>query len=878
MAYVDYDSLSSNSVRVYCAGLASSYTYSTRTVKYYFNGIYWGEVSLAKGVSSGGYFTATGLNSSTFYRVTATIIEDISGNTLATLTGSNSATFTTPAPASNFTINSFSASQYGTGVKRASCTWSLSGVSTGATWTIEAKTSTGSYYEKASGYVQYGSSCIIDFDSYTMYTLRLTVNDGGVSKTKTTTVSILAPPSFTINSFSASQSGGAGSYNVACTWSVSGASSSAYWQVEAYNNGFWYLKDDGYLQYGSSCVISFDSYKTYSLRLTITDGGTSKTSSTTVTLLPPPATIDTFTLTQSGGNGSHDVSCSWSTTGFSGSAYWTIETTVNGTTYQKASGYLQYGSSAIISFDEFKAYSVKLTVSENGVSKTSTRTITLKPSTPVLIIHPGSITHNSMVVGITELSPEYDYGTTVTYYLHTTSAVSSSTYTKSGSGTLTSGASSGGTYTFTGLNPNTKYYVRAYIGSFTINIANGTTKVAPAPEPEIISFTGHVSSGTSITFNWNYQNFGTNIRFAIDRQISNGYAQLVSDQPAALKTYTRAMGDYGTFTFRLTIYDNEGHSKTATCSVTIIRPDPELGYFYVGEVTGRQAPVEWTVDNDTGSTRVEVRYYKGTPSNYQTGGTKFGTYYSGTDSCTITLPETGTYCVWGCLYDGTSYLGYKAYNNVVVPGPSLNTFTVSILSGKKAACSWTITNNNSTTKVRLYYSTTLPSDPQTEGTLEGTYNYGTYSHEITFTQAGTYYVWICLYEGTTYRGYKIQSHVIIEEDRPETWSWTSDEADAFASHGSVKRLTAARWNAFLTRINETADYCNSTSKVGSGSFMGSDKILYAASFNAVRSTIDSLCTLKSVSGTGLSSVSTGGTIYGSYFTSLSAALNRVIDK
>lgn len=118
--------------------------------------------------------------------------------------------------------------------------------------------------------------------------------------------------------------------------------------------------------------------------------------------------------------------------------------------------------------------------------------------------------------------------------------------------------------------------------------------------------------------------------------------------------------------------------------------------------------------------------------------------------------------------------------------------------------------------------------------------------------------------------------------KPDTWSWTWSESNAFNSQGLITNLTASRWNSFIDRVNEAIEYGITVKKysmsyVSSGSKMGSDKIMYASSFSAVAQGINTLCWRSGVADTSISGVSRGGTIYGWYFPALSAALNRAIN-
>lgn len=110
--------------------------------------------------------------------------------------------------------------------------------------------------------------------------------------------------------------------------------------------------------------------------------------------------------------------------------------------------------------------------------------------------------------------------------------------------------------------------------------------------------------------------------------------------------------------------------------------------------------------------------------------------------------------------------------------------------------------------------------------------------------------------------------------RPTNWSWTTAELNAFNNNGTVTTLTYTRWNSFIDKVQEFINYYNT--KYGTGvpsvtqyKMSSSNKTLTATAFNNIRFSIGSM------NPTGISNVSTGDTVYGSYFTTLSNKLNGI---
>ena len=109
----------------------------------------------------------------------------------------------------------------------------------------------------------------------------------------------------------------------------------------------------------------------------------------------------------------------------------------------------------------------------------------------------------------------------------------------------------------------------------------------------------------------------------------------------------------------------------------------------------------------------------------------------------------------------------------------------------------------------------------------------------------------------------------------DPWSWTTAELNAFNNNGNFSVLTASRWNDFCDRINAiciaAGDSWITTYTTLSGAKASSSGVpLTALMFNSARYNIGARVS------TGISEVSTGDTIYGSYFITLQDKLNQWI--
>lgn len=259
---------------------------------------------------------------------------------------------------------------------------------------------------------------------------------------------------------------------------------------------------------------------------------------------------------------------------------------------------------------------------------------------------------------------------------------------------------------------------------------------------------------------------------------------------------------------------------------------------------------------------------------------------SGSKSISKWVPyAAGTYTFWAWAQGAGQYWPAGSATVTVKAAdvtPSISSFSVSPVSGTvQGSCSWSIQNGSSAVSYEIRASASYPSS-YLSGYSKGTYSYGTTSATISFNGAGKYYVWLILYKNGSYVAHTTTT-VTTSLSKPSTWSWSSTESSAFSNKGAITNLTRSRWNAFIAQANLAIKYYNAVNGANltliyDSYQMGTSKIMYADSFNGVCAGINNLCSGLGVSNTGISKVSTGGTIYGHYFTDLSGALNRAINK
>lgn len=317
-------------------------------------------------------------------------------------------------------------------------------------------------------------------------------------------------------------------------------------------------------------------------------------------------------------------------------------------------------------------------------------------------------------------------------------------------------------------------------------------------------------------------------------------------------------------------------------------------------LTGGEGCFQWTISG-LGSSFTTANYkcvgitiYKFTQQASSINGI-VDSIASGAGGTTVTSGwikrDPGDYTFWGFAQaaNGKYYPIQDSLDGVSVTVesgvtlPSIKSFSISTVDGTLSGdCEWSIGNADSGVTCEIRASTTRPSDYEDDGYQKGEYGWRITSDTISFNGANKYYVWLNLY----YDGKYVETSITTftpDLEKPSKWSWTSAETNAFNNKGKITALTQTRWNAFIAHVNLAISYYNEANSgnltlIYDASKMGDDKILYAEDFTSVCGRINSLCWKFGVQDTAISSVSKGDAIMGSYFTTLSSALNRAINK
>ena len=268
---------------------------------------------------------------------------------------------------------------------------------------------------------------------------------------------------------------------------------------------------------------------------------------------------------------------------------------------------------------------------------------------------------------------------------------------------------------------------------------------------------------------------------------------------------------------------------------------------------------------------------------FSSGATSYDlyyTWYSGQYSNTITGITSTSYTLTGLLH-GTTYTfqvrgrnsyGVSAYTtaNEATTMPKIPTVSQGTVSSNSITVNISDMEGNYT-GVRVY----LYNNLGTQINYDDTFTTATFTG---LTADTTYYADARSYlniSGTTiWSNYSNRITIRTTSNRPTNWSWTITELNAFNNHGLTTTLTYTRWNAFIDKVQEFINYYNT--KYGTGvpsvtqyKMTSSNKILTATAFNNIRFSIGSM------NPTGISNISTGDTVYGSYFTTLSNKLNGI---
>lgn len=147
-----------------------------------------------------------------------------------------------------------------------------------------------------------------------------------------------------------------------------------------------------------------------------------------------------------------------------------------------------------------------------------------------------------------------------------------------------------------------------------------------------------------------------------------------------------------------------------------------------------------------------------------------------------------------------------------------------------------------------------------------------------FVKGARYYVEFTARDKVDNYSEKKEVEIIPTWTKPSNWTWTQAESNAINGRGSIKTITASRWDAFCEHIrlvslwflnqNSGDPYNLNGAKINNG-----DKTLTATKFNIVRNAIGSMNKL----GSGLdpNDIVTKKPVMGWYFSTLTTRLNTI---
>lgn len=197
--------------------------------------------------------------------------------------------------------------------------------------------------------------------------------------------------------------------------------------------------------------------------------------------------------------------------------------------------------------------------------------------------------------------------------------------------------------------------------------------------------------------------------------------------------------------------------------------------------------------------------------------------------------------------------GFDTKTVTTLAAPVTRTVTFRHYKGNTLHSTTTASVNNNTTITIANYKQSISNYNYLKATTTASRT-GTTATTATITSNTTFYLWYDL-------------NVAL-------WSWTTAENTAFNNGGAFTVLTAARWNAFVDKINAICSASGGSWLTNYSTLAGakgtSGGALTANKFNSVKFNIGSRVS------TGISDVSTGAAVYGSYFITLAAKLNEWI--
>lgn len=372
----------------------------------------------------------------------------------------------------------------------------------------------------------------------------------------------------------------------------------------------------------------------------------------------------------------------------------------------------------------------------------------------------------------------------------------------------------------------------------------------------------------------------------VTRTVTSFYGS-AGDTYSARASFT-GLSSGTTYTFSVRIYYSGGDTSLGSISVTTISSDstpPTISDLYSnlpshGWINSTEVSFGATVrDSNSGVYSVNCNFNGTNKSSYS------GT--NGEYTFTFNTPTTpGTYEVTWSARDNNDNLNSGVSTNYWIgydgTAPNITVTDISstgssIRAGIEAedtmsgVASMTFKisnagNNSAFGQAKTYYASTVGE------TMSQYHSFTVDANGNALSLGKTYYVEATAMDRAGNYKKTIMS-VVFSYSKPSTWSWTSEELNAFNNKGAFSTLTWQRWNAFCDYVLQlTSWYYNDktdTYNLAGAKASADDKVLTATKFNLVKNAIGSM------NSTGISNVSKGDPVLGSYFITLANKANGV---
>ena len=388
------------------------------------------------------------------------------------------------------------------------------------------------------------------------------------------------------------------------------------------------------------------------------------------------------------------------------------------------------------------------------------------------------------------------------------------------------------------------------IGISTSYFTSGTTT-----RPNVLTYTQNYTGATYTNTETFYHSLSAGTHTLYGFAVSDGKYWSCGSVTITVPSSDSTAPILGTLTVDVPLH---GYVNTTTFTANVVVTD-NIG---VSNVT-------CTFNGSTysyGSKSGDIYYFRlNTPTSGATRTLTFTAYDSAGNS------RSKSTSVW-CCYDGTaptiSYIEATSTGTAIRVGANATDTTSGV--------------------AEISYRISAPSTSQPNesafGALQsidvsgGASSYHTYYSDAngnSLVAGKTYWIQFTAKDKAGNYSTKKYASCLITHSKPDAWTWTQAEVNAFQNGGSISTLTWQRWNAFVDNVVAMAKWKIGDSytqyDLANARMTADSKILTANRFNLVRNAIGSM----NSSGSGISVVSKGDKVMGWYFTQLRDRLNGI---